>query len=358
EQNSQGIVSIVWPSAATTRDLLIGPRGLLTYAPWLALAPFGLVAIRTRLRAEVLVAGAMVVAFMTYNSGALNPFGGWTPGPRYLMPALPFGAILVGLAPRAIRPVALVAIAVSIAIFVAATVTMPNAPESVRDPLREVWLPRLLGRDLGESNAWIRWGFHGIQPLLILLVGVVATVAGLLATEHQGERLGEGGIRRSTVVIAIQLLLIVALASPLPPMTPLQLGRDRSAPLTGVLVVDGGIDRLPPVDPVTDPDGLTSRASFWAQLENAGGPISGTRVRFSLATGDGREVWSSWFDGIDWQAGERRQLRVSWKGDATAATYRVAVAITSPDGRTTFGRAADLGILIVDPSPGAPPTRP
>ncbi len=344
EQNSQGILSIVFPTAESAGQILVGPRGLLPYAPWFAIAPLGLVAVRGRLRPEALVCAAMVALFLTYNSGALNPLGGWTPGPRYLMPALPFAAILVALAPRLIRPLTVLLIAISIAILGLATVTMPNAAESVGHPLTELWLPRFLSGDLAETNAWVRFGLHGNEPLILLGFGVLLTAVGLLATRWSDER----GLRRSAVVVAAQLVLIVALAAPLPPVTPPGLGAIPSRPDAPVVVIDAGISRLPDGAAAAADGGRSRRAIFWAQMVNPGRALVGTRVTFTLATTDGQGVWSGWYDEIDWASGERKQMRFPWQGDLVGpASYRVAVAITTPDGATYYGRSDNVATLTI-----------
>ena len=228
EQNRQGIVSIVWPSLGTAVDLLVSPRGLLRFAPWFCLAPLGLLAWRRRvLRPEIAVCVAVCCVFLLYNSGALNPFGGWTPGPRYLLPALPFATVLVALAPSAVRPVAAVLVAIGVAFMFVATATMPNAPEAFADPLFGLWLPRLLGGEIAETIAWPRWGLHGIQPLFVLVFGL--SVAGLaLVTTHRSE---PGSGRRTGLLGGILALLIVVVA--LPVRADRRRGPGRSRPLVG-----------------------------------------------------------------------------------------------------------------------------
>jgi 4-amino-4-deoxy-L-arabinose transferase-like glycosyltransferase len=345
EQNSRGIVSIVWPTIETTATLLIGPRGLLAFAPWLALAPLGLVAVRGRLRAEVLVAAAMIAVFLTYNSGALNPLGGATPGPRYLMPALPIAAFLVGLAPRVVRPLALLLIVLSVAIFGLATITTPTPFEFVADPLREVWLPSLVGRDLAESVAWIRWGLHGLEPLTVLAGGVVLAAVGLVAAE----RLRDRGRDRPwpVVVIAAQAALVLAFAAPLPPVIPLAIATHAPDP-SPVVIVDAGVDVPPVVDATRAAPRKARRATIWVQLESLGASLEGTRVTFSLRRRDGSRVWSAWYDEIDWQPGQRRRMRVDWEDDGLdPVTYRVGVAVTTPDEATVYVRSDDLATLTI-----------
>jgi len=75
-------------------DLLFAGRGLLVLTPILVVCIVGVILMRRqehRAEANVILAGPAV--YFLYNSGYWLPFGGGTPGPRFLMPALPFLAL-------------------------------------------------------------------------------------------------------------------------------------------------------------------------------------------------------------------------------------------------------------------------
>ena len=79
------------PSAHVLVKLLFGETGLIRLAPVLALGVVGLVLIARRgARAEALTAAAVTVAFLVFASSYGGSFGGFGPGPRYVIPALPF----------------------------------------------------------------------------------------------------------------------------------------------------------------------------------------------------------------------------------------------------------------------------
>lgn len=79
------------PSLRVLVKVLFGETGLLRLAPVLALGVVGLVLIARRgARAEALTAAAVTGAFLVYASSYGTSFGGFGPGPRYVIPALPF----------------------------------------------------------------------------------------------------------------------------------------------------------------------------------------------------------------------------------------------------------------------------
>jgi hypothetical protein len=300
-QNEQGLISIVWPELSTTWDLLFGPRGLLRLAPWFALAPLGLVALRRRdARFEVLLAAVICAAFLTYNSGALNPFGGWTPGPRYLMPALPFAAVLVALVPRLVRFVAVPLMVISAAVFVVATSTMPNAPERFTDPLFQLWLPRFAAGQFAETAAWLRWGLDGGLAIAVFLV---AGGLGLLALAVS---FGRWPFSTETIRAAAVLgVLAIAFSSPFPPLAPVALGWGGAGSAPAISIVEIGH--------VTISINGADEVQLRALVENRGGAIAASRLRFSAWAPNGDGVWTAWYDAIPIAARSRRTVTMTWE---------------------------------------------
>ena len=215
EGMSRGILGVTLPKMDVLGDLTVGSRGLLRLSPWFAIAPLGLVALRRpEVRAEVIVAASICLAFLIFNAGYYLPFGGWTPGPRFLSPALPFAAVLVALAPRAIRPLTVLLIAWSVTVMVIATVTRPNAQELYEDPLVQLWIPRLLGGHLADTLAWNRWGFAGLEPLALLGIGIVIAIGGLLATRASDR--ASMAVRTTSAIALVVLILACAVPVPAP----------------------------------------------------------------------------------------------------------------------------------------------
>jgi hypothetical protein len=343
-QNEEGIISVVWPSLATTGELLFGPRGLVRLAPWFALAPLGLLALRRRdLRFEVVLAGAVCAAFLTYNSGALNPFGGWTPGPRYLMPALPFATILVALAPRWARILAVPLAVVAAAIFVVATVTMPNAQERYLDPLFELWLPRLAANGYADTGAWLRWGLGDAAGLAVLALGLGF---GLLATglSFRAGATADRAMARGTVALG---LMGLAFSFPFPPPSPVALGWGGADSQPAISVVELG--SLPIA--VTGADGRKVMGiELWARLENRGGTASAVRLQFNVHRPTGEGVWSAYYGDAIVDAGSRRTIWISWLPDEPpSGAYRYGFAVSDAATGAVYVQA--LAPQIVDVGP-------
>jgi hypothetical protein len=85
--------------AAGVYGLLLSPgKGLLAYAPPALLAPVGDAALWTRRRAEtVLLLALILIGLIAHANVLIRWVGGWSWGPRFLMPVLPL--ILLLLAP-------------------------------------------------------------------------------------------------------------------------------------------------------------------------------------------------------------------------------------------------------------------
>jgi hypothetical protein len=331
----QGLFGATIPRLDVAVDLLLGPRGLLRVAPWFVAAPLGLLAARRlELRAEVVVCAAIVAAFFAFNAGYYLPFGGWTPGPRFLVPALPFAAVLVALSPARFRPPIGILAAVSVAIVFVATATMPNAPEAIQDPYADLWLPRLLAGDIADTLAWTRWGFHGIQPIALLGTGLAVALAAGVATTRAGAWTARAGGILSVVLVAI----VVALAVPIIPATSLDLAlaRPSGSPNDRLEVAALGSE-------VVRIEGAPA-SILWAQVVNRGPAIEGTRVVFTVYRPDGTTAWSAWHDAVSWASRERKRIGVRWEGPTRGpGAFAYDVAVVSVEPAVTWTSATAVG---------------
>jgi hypothetical protein len=140
------------PKLDVLHKLLFGAyRGLLYTTPWLALAlPGGvLLALAKENRLEVGVCAFSVLMFFWLNSSIPPWDGGWAAGPRYLVPMLPFAAMLAGgvlvamkwRIPRfVIAPVLAGLLVFSGAYMLAATAVKPEIPTNFKRPYSQyIW---------------------------------------------------------------------------------------------------------------------------------------------------------------------------------------------------------------------------
>jgi hypothetical protein len=124
--NDEGFFGIGVPDPWVAVKLLFAAKGLLVLSPVLVLAVVGTVLLYRRgRRAEALTIGGVAFAYLLYNAGYWLPFGGGTPGPRFLIPTLPFLAVPLAIAFKRF-PLTSLALAVpSAVLLVTATTTLP-----------------------------------------------------------------------------------------------------------------------------------------------------------------------------------------------------------------------------------------
>jgi hypothetical protein len=155
-QQHKGFFGITAPSLRVAVTLLGDSRGLLTLAPVLMMGALGTIALYRRgRRAEALVIGGTCLLYLTYNSGYFLPFGGGSPGPRFLATTLPFLALPLAIAFERWPGPTIALAAVSIACNVLAAITHP-----------------LIGYET-ETVSWMRHLFHGFfQPTIATAYGL------------------------------------------------------------------------------------------------------------------------------------------------------------------------------------------
>ena len=158
--NDEGFFGITAPKPASALDLLVANRGTLTLTPVIAAALAGLLIMwrRGERRPEVATIGAVALVYF-YNSGYWLAFGGGSPGPRFLIPALPF--IALGLA-TAYRRLPAIALALAIPSFVmmarprsASRCSASRGRAKWADFIEDGHLKHTLLTALGVTNAWV-----------------------------------------------------------------------------------------------------------------------------------------------------------------------------------------------------------
>ncbi len=168
--NDDGFYGVGVPDPRAALSLLVSEKGLLIVAPIAIVALFGLPLLwRSGRRAETLVCGGLAAVFLAYNAAYYLPWGGQAPGPRFLVPLLPFLALPLAAALRA-RPLAVAGIGIlSVAVTALATLTDPLTGEESGlaawwDLLRSSELVGTVATRLGVESAWA-----GVLPFLVAL---------------------------------------------------------------------------------------------------------------------------------------------------------------------------------------------
>jgi hypothetical protein len=125
-QQQKGFFGISAPSLPVLGTLLFDSRGLLTLSPVLAMGAVGTVLLYRRgRRAEALTIAGVCVCYLGYNSGYYLPFGGGSPGPRFLIAMLPFLAAPMAIAFKRFPGPTVALAAISIVTSVTAAITHP-----------------------------------------------------------------------------------------------------------------------------------------------------------------------------------------------------------------------------------------
>jgi hypothetical protein len=140
-------------------------RGLFYASPWLLLALPGAVRLAFRgFGREVAVCVAIVVLFIWLNTSLVDWQGGWAMGPRYLVPAIPFLAVLAGgvILPSAqpaapvTRRLAWLAAALfvgySVFLMLVGTAVKPEVPSHIERPYQQYLLPRFYRGEVAVST--------------------------------------------------------------------------------------------------------------------------------------------------------------------------------------------------------------
>ena len=194
--NDAGFFGVQTPSLRTAVELLFAPAGLLRMTPVVALGVLGTVLLYRRGRpAEALAIAAVALGVLAYNSGYWQPFGGATPGPRSLVPLLPFLAVALALAYRAVPLTTLALAGVSLFSMAAVTITGPLAARDRR------WDDRLLDGRLG-----------GHDDATVVAFAAFAAAAVVLALA--ASRLTVARREAVTAAVAVGGWALVAVAAP------------------------------------------------------------------------------------------------------------------------------------------------
>ena len=197
----EGVFGIGIPQVATMAKLLFDPaRGLFIFAPILLVTLAALPRARRAMSRDAFLALILVpIALIMFYAGYPNWHGGWSIGPRYLVPAIPF--LLFPLVFAASSIIEWIAIGAGMAAVVPVALTFPFPDRSFAAPWSTLALP-LLRDGLVAPNAAHLIG----RPLAIAIPFAIVIVAVILTA------------KRNAMYVAIGIAIVFALGA-LVPMT-------------------------------------------------------------------------------------------------------------------------------------------
>jgi hypothetical protein len=216
--NDDGFFGITLPRFDAAVDLLLGGRGLLVLTPVLVLAAVGVMLMHRRgHRAEALTIAGVGLAYFLYDAAYWQPYGGGTPGPRFLIPMLPFLALGLAFAYRRF-PATTLALAIPSALcMLAASLTYPL----IGDQGTGLWVDWLADGQLEHTLA-TAFGVHSNWLAAIPVLLFVALAAGFAFAATPRAAIAARDLRAA--VAALVAWTIVAVLGPsvsTDPVTPL-----------------------------------------------------------------------------------------------------------------------------------------
>ena len=263
--NDEGLFGLTVPSLRAAAELLASDKGLLVLTPLALAGVGGLLALRRgAARREANLALGVCGAFLLYNSAYFLPFGGWVPGPRFLIPALPFVALGIAAALRAMPLTTLALAAPSVVAMVGATLAEPLA-----EPGRGagLWLERWRGSDFTETVVTRAGGGNGwaaVVPVLLAIAVAVVLAASTLP------RIGFQ--ERDAVLALVAVFLWIVLAASGPELLELDRAVGQSTGLAAVVGL------------------LLAAVASWLALRRYGIRAAGRRGRLGRPRGSGSRV--------------------------------------------------------------------
>ena len=160
---ASGFFGIGVPRLHSVHEVLVGYRGLARRLPGAARRRVGLSSYSPDSHArEAAVCIAVTLFFVVLNCGYFLPYGGGSPGPRFLVPALPF--LAVGLGPAFARRPRLTALLAALSIVATIGVTLVWSAYPQPHPQRSIWAELHSLTVAGRASRYVQ---HLITPTVL-----------------------------------------------------------------------------------------------------------------------------------------------------------------------------------------------
>lgn len=217
EEMGRGLGGVTRPDPAAFLKLLFMPqRGLFWGQPFLLLAAPGAFALWKAggmwRRAAVVCAVAFLSAVLV-NSAYYEPYGGFAPGPRFLVHALPFAALAAAAGWGALggyaRGIAAGAGIFSVAYYFVATAVEPHVPHIFDAPLFQFTMPLALGGYELKTVAG-QMGEGGGAMLMAAATTTVFLVIYALARDTRREEVNEAAVGAVTGLMAVAVVFMMS----------------------------------------------------------------------------------------------------------------------------------------------------
>jgi hypothetical protein len=187
------------PNLRVLTALLFSPfRGLLFYSPVVVSALPGAITLwrrRTgdmdakRGRAYIVLSATTLFAWLLLNSSYFTWHGGYTTGPRFIVPAVVLLGPLIASGWSRLPVLTSCLLAVSVLNQLAIATVWLQVPDSYTNPLVDVVYPRFVAGDYVRGNLGMRFGLNGLWSILpvVIALGLALLAAARILTRVSKE---------------------------------------------------------------------------------------------------------------------------------------------------------------------------